>query len=42
LKEKKIKEFYNIVEGISFEKEVRDLMKEKGIGKMKKNVIMMG
>jgi solute carrier family 12 sodium/potassium/chloride transporter 2 len=38
----KIKAFYTLVDGISFEKAVRALLQATGIGKMKPNVIMMG
>lgn len=38
----KIKAFYTLVDGISFEKAVRALLQTTGIGKMKPNVLMMG
>lgn len=39
---RKIKAFYNIVEGLDFETGVRALIQTSGIGKLAPNIVLMG
>lgn len=39
---RKIKSFYNIVEGVDFETGVRALIQTSGVGKLAPNILLMG
>lgn len=39
---RKIKSFYNIVEGVDFETGVRALIQTSGVGKLSPNILLMG
>lgn len=42
LASKKIKAFYNVVEGLDFETGVRALIQTSGVGKLAPNILLMG
>lgn len=39
---RKIKAFYNVIEGLDFETGVRALIQTSGIGKLAPNILLMG
>lgn len=42
LASRKIKAFYNVVEGLDFETGVRALIQTTGVGKLAPNILLMG
>lgn len=39
---RKVKAFYNVVEGLDFETGVRALIQTSGVGKLAPNIVLMG
>lgn len=42
LNARKVKAFYNVVEGLDFETGVRALIQTSGVGKLTPNILLMG